>query len=178
MQSHNNANPQLPSARTLSEDFCFLSSGIIATFAPGEKGDGRLEIFSTADDIRYITGNPPSREPWCGKLVHISSLLLPPLRYGNYYFEFRLRTSSFSPQSPPSLLHLKLAYETDTNLRDYHMVLCCSNLLHHALKQVKNDVVRPVPWLEWGPDSSRIFLQDPASPLSDPSCVMIYLVNR
>lgn len=143
---------------------------------PGEKGDGRLEIYSTADGIRSITGNPPSREPCCGKLVHISSLLLPPLRCANYYSESHMRTSSFSPQSPPSLLLLKMAYEKDTTLRNYHMVLCCSNLLHHALKQVKDDVVRPVPWLEWGPDSSRIFLQDPVSPLPDPSCVMFYLV--
>lgn len=91
------------------------------------------------------------------------------------YSDLEMRTSSFSRYIPPALLLMKMKIKIYAYRREFHMVLCCSNLLHHAFKHVEEDVAQTIPWLEWGPDSSRIFVQDPALESPEPSYVMVFM---
>lgn len=102
-----------------------------------------------------------------GNVIHACSLLFPPMSMELYDVDGY--DSFLSLRSPTGLLFANLRYrgrytnddgsEGDEDVYSYHVITSSVSVLGYAARYTKEGF-RTLSWPEWGPGSSKIFIQN------------------
>lgn len=120
----------------------------------------RFHVFSISDSISIEETSPPTPSPY--EWIHVSTLLLPSFKSSYHCTDIYKFASSSSPNTSLGLLFVTLGYTTPYDRNYFHVVSSVGSLMKYGTRQSQEGRLggRMVPWQDWGPDSSRIFVQD------------------
>lgn len=140
--------------------YAFLSSRVI--LAVSDANAEALDIYLLLDDSSS-QHEEPSTFPG---LVHCARLQLPQTNKSRSwrYRDLGVAASYYLPHIPPALLLVTLTCIRPGEERAaFRLVTSIYSILQYAQASPSPDGPRIVPWVEWGPNSSRLFPEIPCS---------------